>query len=297
MRVSTVILPIYPWSEGRDVWREADDLGFHAAYTYDHLSWRTFRDGPWFGAVPTLAAAVGTTERVRLGTLVSSPNFREPVTFAKDVMTLDDLSGGRITVGLGAGTTGFDAAVLGGEPWSARERADRLRDFTVLLDRLLTEPAVTHDEGHYRAHEARTIPGPVQSPRVPFAIAATGPRGLRLAARYGQAWVTTGDGRLGDDATPAQSRAAVRDQVERLEAACADAGRDAASVERILLTGFTPDPALASVDAFVETARGYAEAGITEIVVHRPIPGTQFAADQRVFEQIATDGAAQVAGL
>ncbi|MEK8227442.1 hypothetical protein NKG05_17055 [Oerskovia sp. M15] len=46
--------------------------------------------------------------------------------------------------------------------WSARERADRLRDFTALLDRLLTEPAVTHDEGHYRAHEARTIPGPVQ---------------------------------------------------------------------------------------------------------------------------------------
>ncbi|MFB7887944.1 LLM class flavin-dependent oxidoreductase [Cellulosimicrobium cellulans] len=297
MRVSTVILPIYPWREGRDVWRAADDLGFHAAYTYDHLSWRTFRDGPWFGAVPTLAAAAGVTERVRLGTLVSSPNFREPVTFAKDAMTLDDLSGGRVTVGLGAGTTGFDATVLGGEAWSARERADRLRDFTVLLDRLLTEPAVTHDEGHYRAHEARTIPGPVQSPRVPFAIAATGPRGLRLAVRYGQAWVTTGDGRLGDDATPAESRAAVRDQVERLEGACADAGRDPGSVERILLTGFTPDPALESVDAFVETARGYAEVGVTEIVVHWPIPGTQFAADQRVFEQIATEGATQVDGL
>ncbi|MBN0041707.1 LLM class flavin-dependent oxidoreductase [Cellulosimicrobium cellulans] len=297
MRVSTVVLPIYPWREGRDVWRAADDLGFHAAYTYDHLSWRTFRDGPWFGAVPTLAAAAGVTERVRLGTLVSSPNFREPVTFAKDVMTLDDLSGGRVTVGLGAGTTGFDATVLGGEPWSARERADRLRDFTVLLDRLLTEPAVTHDEGHYRAHEARTIPGPVQSPRVPFAIAATGPRGLRLAARYGQAWVTTGDGRLGDDATPAESRAAVCDQVDRLEAACSDAGRDPASVERILLTGFTPDPALESVDAFVETVHGYAGVGITEIVVHWPVPGTQFAADRSVFEQIATDGAAQVRGL
>lgn len=294
MRVSTVILPIYPWREGREVWRAADDLGFHAANTYDHLSWRSFRDGPWFGAVPTLAAAAGVTDRVRLGTLVSSPNFREPVTFAKDVMTLDDLSDGRITVGLGAGTTGFDATVLGGEPWSPGERADRLADFTVLLDRLLTEPAVTHDDGHYRAHEARTIPGPVQSPRVPFAIAATGPRGLRLAARYGQAWVTTGDGHLGDDATPAASRAAVRDQVERLERACDDAERDPSTVERILLTGFTPDPALESVDAFVETARAYEAVGITEIVLHWPIPGTQFAADQAVFERIATDGAAQV---
>jgi len=297
MRVSTVILPVYPWREGRAVWREADDLGFDTAYTYDHLSWRTFRDGPWFGTVPTLTAAATATERVRLGTLVTTPNFREPVTFAKDVMTLDDVSGGRVTIGLGAGTTGFDASVLGGEPWTPRERADRLRDFTVLLDRLLTEPVVTHGEGHYRAHEARTIPGPVQSPRVPFAIAATGPRGLRLAARYGQAWVTTGDGRLGDDATPAESRAAVRAQVERLEAACADAGRDPATVERILLTGFTPDRPLDAVDAFVETAAGYAAAGITEIVLHRPIPGTQFAADQAVYERVATEGAAQVAGL
>jgi alkanesulfonate monooxygenase SsuD/methylene tetrahydromethanopterin reductase-like flavin-dependent oxidoreductase (luciferase family) len=292
MRLSTVILPIYRWSEGRDVWRRAEDLGFHAAYTYDHLSWRSFRDGPWFAALPTLAAAAGVTERIRLGTLVTSPNFREPVTLAKDLMTLDDLSDGRVTLGLGAGTTGFDAAVLGGEGWSARERADRLRDFTALLDRLLTEPAVTHDEGHYRAHEARTIPGPVQSPRVPFAIAATGPRGLRLAARYGQAWVTTGDAAVGEDGAPAASRAAVGAQVARLEAACAETGRDPRSVERILLTGFTPDRPLDSLDAFVETAAAYRDQGITEIVLHWPIAGSQFAADQATFERIATEGLA-----
>ncbi|MFC8922521.1 LLM class flavin-dependent oxidoreductase [Cellulosimicrobium sp. NPDC057127] len=297
MRVSTVILPIYPWREGREVWRSADDLGLHAGYTYDHLSWRSFRDGPWFGAVPTLAAAAGVTERLRLGTLVTSPNFREPVTFAKDVMTLDDLSGGRLTVGLGAGTAGFDATVLGGQPWGPGERADRLRDFTALLDRLLTEPAVTHDEGHYRAHEARTIPGPVQSPRVPFAIAANGTRGLRLTARYGQAWVTTGDGELRDGATPSDARAGVRAQVERLEAACVEAGRDPGTVERVLLTGFTPDRPLDSVDAFVETATGYAEAGITEIVLHWPIPGTQFEADQAVFERVVAEGAPRVADL
>ena len=294
MRLSTVILPIYRWSEGRDVWRRAEDLGFHAAYTYDHLSWRNFRDGPWFGALPTLAAVAGVTERIRLGTLVTSPNFREPVTLAKDLMTLDDLSGGRITLGLGAGTTGFDATVLGGEGWSARERADRLRDFTALLDRLLTEPAVTHDEGHYRAHEARTIPGPVQEPRVPFAIAATGPRGLRLAVRYGQAWVTTGDASVGEDGTPAASHAAVGAQVTRLETACEETGRDPQSIERILLTGFTPDRPLDSVDAFVETAAAYRAQGITEIVLHWPIAGSQFAADQATFEKIAAEGLAQL---
>ncbi|MGB4135859.1 MAG: LLM class flavin-dependent oxidoreductase [Microbacterium sp.] len=282
MRTSTCILPVWRWGEAAAVWRAADDLGFHAAYTYDHLSWRSFRDRTWFGAVPTLAAAAVTTSRIRLGTLITSPNYREPVLFAKDVMTLDDLSDGRITVGLGAGTTGFDATVLGQDAWTARERADRLEDFTVLLDRLLTEPVVTQDEGAYRAHEARNIPGTVQRPRVPFAIAGTGPRGYRLAARYGRAWVTTGGGD-----TAAESRALVRAQVSRLERACAEAGRDPAGIERILLTGFTADRLLDSVDAFVDTARAYQDAGITELVVHWPIPATEFAADQTVFEQIA----------
>lgn len=290
MRVSTCILPVWRWPEAASVWRAADDLDFHAAYTYDHLSWREFRDKTWFGAVPTLAAAATATRRVRLGTLISSPNYREPVLFAKDVMTLDDLSNGRMTVGLGAGTTGFDATVLGQEAWTPRERADRLRDFTVLLDRLLSEPVVTHEDGLYRAHEARNIPGCVQRPRVPFAIAATGPRGYRLAAQHGQAWVTTGGGE-----TPAESHAMVRDQIIRLEQACADAGRDAGEVDRILLTGFTPEEPLASVDAFLDTANAYREAGITEIVIHWPIEDSQFAADQAVFERIALEAAPQLA--
>lgn len=290
MHTSTCILPVWRWNEASAVWRTADDLGFHAAYTYDHLSWRSFRDLPWFGAVPTLTAAAAVTSRVRLGTLITSPNYREPVLFAKDMMTLDDISGGRITIGLGAGTTGFDATVLGQEDaWTARERADRLRDFTALLDRLLTEPVVTQEDGAYRAHEARNIPGPVQRPRVPFAIAATGPRGYRLTAQYGQAWVTTGDGE-----TAAESRAAVREQISRLEQACEEAGRDPASVDRILLTGFTGDRPLDGLEQFLETAGAYRDAGITEIVLHWPIPDTQFAADLDVLERIVTEGAPQL---
>ncbi len=80
MRLSTVILPIHRWSEGRAVWRRAEELGFHAAYTYDHLSWRSFREEPWFGAVPTLTAAATATERLRLGTPVTSVNPRSPIT-------------------------------------------------------------------------------------------------------------------------------------------------------------------------------------------------------------------------
>ncbi|MBD0688887.1 hypothetical protein BG452_24860 [Streptomyces sp. CBMA123] len=80
MRLSAVILPIHRWSEGQEIWRRAEKLGFHAAYTYDHLSWRSFRNEPWFGSVPTLTAAAGVAERLRLGTLVTSVEPRSPIT-------------------------------------------------------------------------------------------------------------------------------------------------------------------------------------------------------------------------
>lgn len=302
MRLSTVILPVRRWSEGgRQVWQRAEELGFHAAYTYDHLSWRSFRDGPWFGAIPTLTAAAAATSRLRLGTLVTSPNFRHPVTLAKELISLDDISGGRITLGIGAGGSGFDAtALLSGdeEAWTPRERADRFGEFVSLLDRLLTEDAVTHEGRHYSAREVRNIPGCVQRPRLPFAVAATGPRGLRLAARHGQAWVTTGDPKIYETGTPAESVAAIGRQIDRLGEACAEAGRDVAELDKVLLTGFTPDPKrpLSSVDAFVDFAGEHARLGIDEIVLHWPIPDSVFAADLAVFEKIATDGLAQLDG-
>ncbi|WP_411103680.1 LLM class flavin-dependent oxidoreductase [Streptomyces sp. cmx-4-9] len=297
LRLSTVILPVRPWhGGGSDQWVRAEALGFHSAYTYDHLSWRTFRDGPWFGAVPTLTAAAGVTERLRLGTLVTSPNFRHPVTLAKELISLDDISAGRITLGIGAGGNGFDATVLAQEAWTPRERADRFAEFVALLDRLLTEGAVSQAGDFYAAEEARNIPGCVQQPRLPFAVAATGPRGLKLAARYGQAWVTTGDPKLFETGTPEQSRDALRGQLARFEHACAEIGREAETVEKILLTGFTPErnTLLESVDAFVDFAGRHRELGFTELVVHAPIPDSDFAADEAVFEAIATEALAQL---
>ncbi|MFF0734560.1 LLM class flavin-dependent oxidoreductase [Streptomyces chartreusis] len=297
LRLSTVILPYRRWSEGgRKAWQRAEQLGFHAAYTYDHLSWRSFRDGPWFGAVPTLTAAAAVTDQLRLGTLVTSPNFRHPVTLAKELISLDDVSGGRITLGIGAGGTGFDATTLAQEPWTPRERADRFAEFVTLLDRLLSEDSVSYQGDFYSAHEARNIPGCVQRPRLPFAVAATGPRGLRLAAQYGQAWVTTGDPKVSESGTPEQSFQAIRGQVEKLSDACAAIGRDVAGLDKVLLTGFTPERSgvLESLDAFVDFAGRHQELGFTEIVVHWPIPDSDFAADEKVFEQIAMEAAAQL---
>lgn len=297
MRLSTVILPVRRWHDGgREQWVRAERLGFHAAYTYDHLSWRSLRDRAWFGAIPTLTAAAGVTERLRLGTMVTSPNFRHPVTLAKELITLDDVSGGRITLGIGAGAAGYDATALGQEAWSPRERAARFEEFVPLLDRLLTENAVSHDGTYYSASEARTIPGCVQRPRLPFAIAAAGPRALGVVARYGQAWVTIGDIKLWRTGTAEQSMEAIREQSARLDDACAAEGRDPAGLERILLTGLTPDRPLASLDAFVDFAGKYAALGFTEIVLHAPVPDSMFDTSQEVFERIATEGLAQLGG-
>ncbi|WP_406094697.1 LLM class flavin-dependent oxidoreductase [Streptomyces sp. NBC_01013] len=316
LRLSTVILPVRRWNEGgRSQWQRAEELGLHAAYTYDHLAWRAFRDRSWFGALPTLTAAACATSRLRLGTLVTSPNFRHPVTLAKELISLDDISGGRITLGIGAGGNGFDATTLlrGGEqPWTPRERADRFGEFVPLLDGLLREPAGLTSEGEfYAATEARNLPGCAQEPRLPFAVAATGPRGLRLAARYGQAWVTTGDPKLYETGSAAESLDAIRGQVARLGKACAESDRDVDALGKILLTGFTPEfnPDLTgnrggpfeSVDAFVDFAGRHAELGFTEIVIHAPVPdgSPAFSAavsDEKLFERIVTQGLAQLAG-
>ncbi len=192
MRIGVLILPAEAWTAQRQTWRRAEALGFDHAWTFDHMAWRSLQESPWFSAVPTLAAAAAVTSRIRLGTLVASPNFRHPVPFARELMTLDHISGGRFTLGIGAGGGGFDATTTRREAWSPRERADRFEEFVALLDRLLTDPVTTLEGRFYQSFDARMHPGCVQRPRLPFAVAAGGPRGMRLAARFGATWVTEG---------------------------------------------------------------------------------------------------------
>jgi alkanesulfonate monooxygenase SsuD/methylene tetrahydromethanopterin reductase-like flavin-dependent oxidoreductase (luciferase family) len=301
LRVGVVILPDRPWAQARVDWVRAEELGVAHAWTYDHLTWRSFRDQPWFGAVPTLTAAATVTERLRIGPLVASPNFRHPLTLAKELVTLDDLSGGRITLGIGAGGTGWDASMLAVNrpPWSPRERAERFGEFVELCDRLLREPAVSWTGRHYGVHEARTYPGCVQRPRVPFAVAASGPRGMALAARFGQTWVTTGprdqagsrlDARrgAGDPVPTDRGVAVVREQMRALDEACLAIGRDPATLDRLVLTGVPLADGLDSPDAFADTAGRYAEVGVTDLVVHWPRPEEPYAGDPAVLEAILT---------
>jgi alkanesulfonate monooxygenase SsuD/methylene tetrahydromethanopterin reductase-like flavin-dependent oxidoreductase (luciferase family) len=286
MHLGVLILPEFPWAQAQAVWRRAEEMGFEHAWTYDHLAWRSFRDSTWFAAVPTLTAAAMVTERIRLGTMVASPNFRHPVPFAKELVALDDISRGRFTLGIGAGSLTWDATMLGQATWSPRERTERFEEFVQLLDQVLREPATSFQGRYYSADEARTYPGCVQKPRLPFATAATGPRGLRLAARYGQIWVTNGDRAQEGIVGAKEGAKLVREQISRLEEVCLQVGRDPASLRRLVLSGPRLDGGLVSVEAFQETMERYAEAGVTDFVVHWPRPNEPYAADLATFERI-----------
>ena len=284
MRVGIAVLPEHGWPATRTIFTHLEDLGFDHAWTYDHLSWRTMRDGPWHAAVPLLTAVAASTTRLRLGTLVASPNFRHPVSFAKDLMTLDAVSNGRLTLGLGAGTASHDASVLGAPAWPAAERTARFAEFVDLLDTLLTSPATTFAGQYYSASDARMIPGGVQQPRLPFAIAATGPRGMAVVAQHAQTWVTFGDPALPE----ADHFTGLPRLVARLDTACAAIGRDPASIDRLVLTGALGPNSFDSVAEFTDAVGRYTELGFTDVVLHYPRTSEPYRGDVAMLDAIAS---------
>jgi alkanesulfonate monooxygenase SsuD/methylene tetrahydromethanopterin reductase-like flavin-dependent oxidoreductase (luciferase family) len=293
MRYGIVILPQDSWPEAGRTWSRAESLGFDHAWTYDHLSWRTLADQPWHATVPTLTAAAMVTSRIRLGTFVSSPNFRHPVPFAKEIATIDDIAGGRFVLGIGSGGTGFDAFVLGQSEYTPDQRHDRFAEFVAGLDLLLRNEQ-QHEDGlsngisftgsWFSAAGARMVGTPAQLPRVPFVIAANGPKGLRLVTEFGAGWVTTGkDGAVGEEWW-----SAVRALSGRLDDAASAAGRDPATIDRYLSLDSGGSYSLQSLDAFDEAVGRAAELGFTDVISHWPRADGVYAGAESVLEQVAT---------
>ena len=282
MRIGIVILPDERWSEASRRWRRAEEYGFDHAWTYDHLGWRDLVDGPWFDAVPTLTAAAMVTSRLRLGTFVASPNFRHPVHFAREAHALDDISQGRLMLGVGAGGTGFDTDVFGDIPLTPGQRVDRFAEFLELFDQLLTQDHISYAGKYYRCVDARTRPGPVQQPRPPLIVAANGPRALRLAARHGDGWVTTGAQALDDEAAWWRS---VAEASERFGTALEQAGRT--GVDRYLNLDSSPVYSLSSPQAFEDAVGKAGEFGFTDVLTHWPRASSWYAGDEKVLEKVA----------
>ncbi|MBB6120569.1 LLM class flavin-dependent oxidoreductase [Nocardiopsis algeriensis] len=282
MKHGIVLLPEHEWKVAAERWRAAEEIGYHHAWTYDHLMWRWFADRPWYGSVPTLAAAATVTGTIGLGTLVATPNFRHPAVFAKDLATLDDIAGGRLVCGLGSGAPGFDAALLGRPELSPRERAERFEEFVGLLDALLTGGDLDRTSHWYTVSGATFHPRAGQRPRLPFAIAAAGPRGMALTARFGRYWVTSGPPNDFHSRPLREIVPVLRKQMSRLDSACEREGRDPADVRRLFVADASAGGVTASLTAYEDATSALEALGFTDLVVHWPRPDHPYQGDERV---------------
>ncbi len=256
-----------------------EDRGFAHGWTYDHLAWRALADEPWHSTVVTLAIAAGATRRLKVGTWVASPNFRHPVPFAKDLMSLDDLSGGRVLAAIGAGGLGWDAEVLGQPILTPGERVDRLAEFVDLTDRLLTTSDITWHGRFYDAVRARINPMGSRQ-RIELIVAGNGRRSIELAARY-DAWATIGaDGANVDDPAAWWSRLA--GLVERYDRAVGDR-----VTKRYLSAEGVPGYDFESVDYAVDVAGRAQALGFTDLIVHWPRPTDPYRGDDAVLDGLA----------
>ncbi len=281
MRFGLTILPEIPWAEAEPRWRAAEDMGFDHAWTYDHLVWGGLPESPWFGTTPTLTAAAVVTSTIRLGTFVSSPNFRHPVTLHRDVQALDDISGGRFLLGVGTGGD-LDSKILGGPELSVKERVDRFQEFVDLTVRLRTEDHVTSEGTWFSSYDARTLP-PLR--RVPLVVAGNGPRSVRFAARRGDAWVTTG----GRAETLDDWFGGLAESTRVLDEALTAAGREPAAFDRYLNLDSAPVFSLESPGRFEEMTGRAQEIGFTDVITHWPRPDPPYAGAESVLEAVAAD--------
>ena len=278
MRFGIAILPEYRWRDAAPRWRRAEEYGFDHAWTYDHLTWSGLQDSPWYGTTPTLTAAALATETIGLGTFVTSPNFRHPLALTRDILAIDDVSDGRFRCGIGAGGS-LDATIQGGPDRTPRQRQDRYEEFVNLLDRLLTTDGVDFKGEYFETRNARTLPGCVQQPRVPFILAGNGPRSVRFAAEHGDGWMTTGG--AADDLDSWFT--SVADLSHRL-----DDLLEGRHLDRYLSLD-SKVYALSSPSAFEDAVGRAAALGFTDVITHWPRSEGVYAGSEAVLETIATE--------
>jgi alkanesulfonate monooxygenase SsuD/methylene tetrahydromethanopterin reductase-like flavin-dependent oxidoreductase (luciferase family) len=255
------------WPELVERFMLADELGFDHAWLVDHL---VPTDPPYdrsiFEAWTSLAALAALTRRVRLGVLVSSNTFRHPSLLAKQALTVDHISGGRLILGIGTGWYPDEHRRFGIEFPSTAVRIARLEEAIEILSQLQAGTEVTHRGRHYELDGARALPTPIQRPRIPILVAAHRPRMLRLAARWADIWDTfpTIDGTATEGVASDLAQ-----RVSTFEQACRDSGRDPAGVRRSVWVGTEPFESASGYAAFV---RRYRALGFTDLMTGLPGP-------------------------
>lgn len=264
-----------PWPELRDQWTWFEEQGFDSLWLPDHFFPTAGRDKPMFEAWTTLAGLAVVTQRARIGILVSSNTFRHPALLAKQAVTIDHLSEGRLELGIGAGWFVEEHDVFGLDFPETRALVDRFAEAVALIDTYLRNDKTTFAGEHYQLSGAFNRPAPIQKPRPPLVMGAHGPRMLRLVAKYADTW---------NSFAPPEE---LRRRNEQLTEYCEEIGRDPASIRRAMFYGVRQSPEddpWDSVDAFTDYIGRYREAGMQEFVLQISSPD-RF----RVVERVASD--------
>ena len=263
------------WPEYLAMARRAEELGFDTLWLGDHLLYR-YPDGsargPW-EAWTMLSALAASTSRIRLGPLVAATAFHAPAMLAKMAATVDEVSGGRLVLGLGAGWNETEFRAFG---FPFDHRVDRFEEAFTIIRTLLRDGAVDFDGRYFQARDCELLPRPARPGGPPLLIGSRGERMLRIALPHVDAWnVWFTDTQNSPAGVPP-----LRDLVDGI---CREVGRDPASVERtvavqVRLTGgrgrvggdygkSDVEPLAGTPETIADGLRAYARGGIAEVQV------------------------------
>jgi alkanesulfonate monooxygenase SsuD/methylene tetrahydromethanopterin reductase-like flavin-dependent oxidoreductase (luciferase family) len=288
LRFQVLCLPNVPWDVLKGRFVRLEQLGIEAAALPDHFVDWTNPPSPWFESWTALTGLAAATTSIRLSSCVTQIPFRNPAMFARQALTLDHISNGRLEIGLGTGLVGDPSYDMIGVPdWEPKERVARLAEYVEIVDRLLRDEVTTFAGAFYRVDGAIMNPRPVQSPRPPIVVGALGPVMMRHAARYADTWNSLSfHESFADQVEETRRRAALMDEV------CDVVGRDPETLRRSYTMfdararprGGSIDY-YASVERFDEMVSRIIDLGMDEIGLYYPSDERQVP----TFERIATD--------
>jgi F420-dependent oxidoreductase-like protein len=212
------------WADLAEVWSKADAWGYDSLWAYDHF-YPIFTDpsGPCLEGWTLLAALAGVTKRARIGHLVTGNTYRHPCVLAKMAATVDQISAGRLNLGIGSAWFEHEHQSFGIDFKTVPGRLGAFAESLQIIRGMLAGERVSMDGAHYRVHEAICRPLPVQK-RLPIMIGGSGRKVLlRLVAEHADLWNSQG------------SPQEIRELVEVIERHCAKLGRDPATIEKTVM--------------------------------------------------------------
>lgn len=288
LRFGIYQLPSRPWATLVENYQKVESLGYDSFWVGDHLINPNNLDGDWFDGWSIIAALAAQTRTVRIGILVTNIIYRNPALLAKQAVTVDHISQGRLNLGIGA-TSERDPShrMTGVKVWKTAERVQRFREVIEIVDQMLRNEITTYQGRYYNVSEARMKPSPIQKPRPPLTVAAIGPTTLKVAAKYADVWNTYGGWGL----SPQQTLETLRERCDQLEQYCAQIGRDPHTIIRSFLVGLTDDKPFASLNAFNDFVGRYSEIGFSEFVFYFDYPAMppDKCLTHEMLERIATE--------